>query len=361
MNVFKVIALFIAGSSREIAHEGKETLRLTRNLLILAVLLPLLLLILGVGLGALGESLDSVGTIGTGQGLIVVGAFLASLLLGFVLVRATVLGYVLVAGSKIGRLAFDAFPGLETPEVKEAARKLSATMAFITGACLYAQVVPIWRAVGISLIAATSMLGLAYVMAAGWYNGKWARVALTSFMLLSLAFSTARIASPRFARAVAEYNQRMLGSDRLADTDARLLRRFVEERDAIRRRAVDTASCGGRYCTEADRLRVEELDRAIGQLQNGTYWENVGRGTSTAAAPAVRPSEPPPVVNPVGSAASADLPPPPVVPRRDPATGPRVESDPTPTPRITAPAVRRARPRTEEVFRELDEFAPLGN
>lgn len=357
MNVFKVIALFIAGSSREIANEGKETLRLTRNLLVLSVLLPLSLLILGVGFGALGEGLDFMGLVGFGQGLIVVGAFLASLLLGFVLVRASVLGYVLVAGSNIGRLAFDAFPGLETTEVKEAARKLSGVMAFITGACLYAQVIPIWRAVGVSLIAATSMMGLAYVMAAGWYGGKWAKVALTSFMLMSLTFSTARIASPRFARVVAEYNLRVLGSDRLNDTDSALLQRFVDERNAIRRRAVETSSCGGRYCSEADRVRVEELERFISQLQNGTYWENAGR-TSAAAAPAVGSSELPPSASAHRSSSSADLPPPPPVPRREPGVEGRVESVPAVTPRTAAPAVR-ARPRTDEVFTELREFPDL--
>ncbi|MEY4744625.1 MAG: hypothetical protein RL272_570 [Candidatus Parcubacteria bacterium] len=355
MNLLKVIALFIAGSAREIAHEGKETLRLTRNLLILAVLLPLLLLILGVGLGALGESLDSTGTVGTGQGLIVVGAFLASLLLGFVLVRSSVLGYVMVAGSKLASKAFDIFPGLETEEVKNAARKLSGIMAFITGACLYAQVVPIWRAVGISLIAATSMLGLAYVMASGWYNGKWAKVALTSFMLLSLAFSTARIASPRFARALAEFNQRQLGPDRISDTDSRLLRRFTEERDAIRRRAAD--DCGGNYCSETDRARVEILERNIALLQSGTYWDTVGRNSPAAvpASTAERPSVSPPSASPVGSTSSADLPPPPPVPRRDPPASATAATDTAPTTASSHP-VGRAHPRTDEIFRELDQY-----
>lgn len=358
MNLFKVIALFIAGSAREIANEGKETLRLTRNLLILAVLLPLLLLILGVGLGALGESLDSMGTIGTGQGLIVVGAFLASLLLGFVLVRASVLGYVMVAGSKVARVAFDAFPGLETQEVKDAARKLSGIMAFITGACLYAQVVPIWRAVGISLIAATSMMGLAYVMAAGWYNGKWAKVALTSFMLLSLAFSTARIASPRFARGMAEFSQRNLGSDHLNDTDRRLLDRLTAERNAIRLRAVD--QCGGRYCSPEDARRIAEVEQYIAQLQNGTYWENVGRNSVSAspASTAVQSQTVPLVVNPDRSSSSADLPPPPAVPRRDPLPAATAEHSDV-APAADPHTAHTAHPRTDRVFRELDNYPDL--
>lgn len=348
MNVLKVIALFIAGSAREIANEGKEALRLTRNLLVLAVLLPLALLVLGVGLGALGESLDSMGTVGVGQAFIVVGAFLASMLLGFVLVRAAVLGYVLVAGSKMARLAFDAFPGLETTEVKEAARKLSGLMAFITGACLYAQVVPIWRAVGISLIALTSMLGLAYVMAAGWYGGKWAKIALTSFMLLSLAFSTARIASPRFARGLAEFNQRHLGPDRISDTDGRLLRRFAEERDAIRRRAVD--DCGGRYCSEADARRISDLEQNIARLQNGTYWENAGPATNVAPAAPVSVSTVPPSV---GTSGSVGLPPPPSVPRRDaPAAATATDAPHAAVPTSAHPR----RPRAREVFRELDGY-----
>jgi len=350
MNVLKVIALFVAGSAREIAHEGKETLRLTRNLLILAILLPLALLILGVSLGALGEALDSSGTVSTGQGFIVVGAFLASMLLGFVLVRASVLGYVMVAGSKLASVAFSAFPGLETEEVKNAARKLSGFMAFITGACLYAQVVPIWRAVGVSLIAATSMLGLAYVMAAGWYNGKWAKVALTSFMLLSLGFSTARIASPRFARGLAEFNQRHLGPDRMNDTDGRLLRRFAEERDAIRRRAVD--DCGGRYCSEADARRISDLEQNIARLQNGTYWESLGNAATVA--PAARPAT---VVAPpaVGTPGSVGLPPPPSVPRRDAPVAAAAPDASTVVPSTARPR----RPRSSEVFRELDGYADI--
>lgn len=359
MNVFKVIALFVAGTAREIAHEGKETLRLTKNLLILSILFPVMLLTIGVSLGALGESLDSTGTVSVGQGFIVVGSFAASLLMAFVLIRASVLAYVLLAASKLASKAFDIFPGLETEEIKSVSRKLSATMAFITGACLYAQVVPIWRAVGISLIAATAMLGLAYVMAAGWYNGKWARIALTSFMLLALAFSTARIASPRFARAVAEYNQRMLGSDRLNATDDRLYRRFVTERDEIRTRAVD--QCGGRYCSEADARRVSELEQHIARLQNGTYWENVGRSTTAPVAVASdRPSAPPPVVNPVGSAGSADLPPPPAVPRRTaPVTGSTAVDDPTGAPGDARPVRRRPRPASDDTFRELERYSDL--
>lgn len=357
MNVFKVIALFVAGSARELANEGKETLRLTKNLLILSILFPVALLVIGVGLGALGESLDSTGVISTGQGFIVVGSFAASLLMAFVLIRATVLAYVLVAASKFASKALEIFPDLKSTEITETARKLAGGMAFITGACLYAQVVPVWRAVGISLIAATSMLGLAYVMAAGWYNGKWAKVALTSLILLSLAFSTARIASPRFARAVAEYNQRMLGSDRLNATDDRLYRRFVTERDEIRTRAVD--QCGGRYCNEADARRVAELEQHIARLQNGTYWESAGR-TSTApvADASVRPSAPPPVVNPVGNAGSADLPPPPAVPRRD---APRATADDSLTGVSAAAPARapRARSSAEEVFRELNQFPDL--
>lgn len=354
MNLFKVIALFIAGSAREIANEGKETLRLTRNLLILAVLLPLLLLALGVGLGALGESLDSMGTVGAGQSLIVVGAFLASLLLGFVLVRASVLGYVMVAGSKLASKAFDIFPGLETEEVKNAARKLSGIMAFVTGACLYAQVVPIWRAVGISLIAATSMMGLAYIMASGWYGGKWAKVALTSFMVLSLAFSTARIVSPRFARGLAEFSQRNLGSDHLNDTDRRLLDRFTAERNTIRRRAVD--ECGGRYCSPEDARRVSEVEQYIAQLQNGTYWENIGRNAPSGPATAGRPNAELPSPLPVGSSSSADLPPPPVVPRRDPAPASVGAPESVPT-TVVRPAARSSRhPRTDQVFQELEGF-----
>lgn len=356
MNFIKVIGLFVAGTAREIAHEGKETLRLTRNLLITAIALPFLLFVLGVAIGAIGESADSMGTIAAGQGIIVVAAFASSLLLGFVLIRATVLGYVIVAGSKLARAAFDAFPGLETTEVKEAGRKLAGTMAFVTGACLYAQVVPIWRAVGISLIALTSMLGLAYIMAAGWYGGKWARAALTAFVLLSLLFSTARIASPNFARALAEFNQRHLGSDRMNDTDSDLLRRFTAERDTIRRHAAQ--DCGGRYCTEADARRVSELEQNIARLRNGTYWENVG--SATTAAPAA-----PQAVTPVpgSSASSASLPPPPSVPRRDPAVAPTATTDT----HAASSAARPRRPRASDTFRELDQFpdiarsAPVAN
>ncbi len=350
MNLFKVIALFLAGSARELANEGKETVRLTKNLLILAVLVPLLLLVLGVGLGALGESLDSMGTVGVAQSLIIVAGFGASLLLAFVLIRSTVLGYVMVAGSKLASVAFTAFPDLKTEEVTAASRKIAGVMAFITGACLYAQVVPIWRAVGVSLIAATSMMGLAYVMAAGWYNGKWAKVALTSFMVLSLAFSTARIASPRFARGLNEFSQRNLGSDHLNDTDRRLLDRLTAERNTIRRRAVD--ECGGRYCSPDDARRVTEIEQNIAQLQNGTYWENVAR-RDTAPASAGQPQVPP-VARP-GSTSSADLPPPPVVPRRDPAPTSVVAPDGVPS-TVARPAARRGHPRTDETFRELNNY-----
>ncbi|HTM68495.1 MAG TPA: hypothetical protein VL426_04290 [Candidatus Binatia bacterium] len=347
MNFLKVIALFIAGSAREIANEGKEALRLTRNLLITAIAVPFLLLVIGVSLGALGQTVDSVGTIGVGQSFIVVGAFLASALLGFVLIRTTVLGYVLVAGSKVARAAFDAFPGLETTEVKEAGRKLAGVMAFVTGACLYAQVVPIWRAVGISLIALTSMVGLAYIMAAGWYGGKWARAALTAFVLLSLTFSTARIVSPNFARFLATFNERHLGPDRMNDTDSRLLRRFAEERDAIRRRAVD--DCAGRYCNEADARRIQDLEQNIARLQNGTYWDNVSNAmTAAPAAPqAVQPS---PSLG--GSASSASLPPPPAVPRREPATS-------TVDAHAGHPAAHARRPRGSDTFQELDQFPDI--
>ncbi|HSD12704.1 MAG TPA: hypothetical protein VLC10_04045 [Patescibacteria group bacterium] len=358
MNLFKVITLFVAGTARELANEGKETVRLTKNLLILSVLAPLMLLILGVGLGALGESLDSMGTVGVGQALIIVAGFSASLLLAFVLIRATVLGYVLVAGSKLASVAFQAFPDLKNEEVTSASRKLAGVMAFITGASLYAQVVPIWRAVGVSLIAATSMMGLAYIMAAGWYNGKWAKVALTSFMLLSLAFSTARIASPRFARGLAEFSQRNLGSDHLNDDDHRLLVRLTEERNAIRHRAVE--NCSGRYCTAEDARRVLEIEQDIARLQNGTYWENAGRNVITAspASPAVQSQTVPPVVNPDRSSSSADLPPPPVVPRRDPPPATTVEqSDVAPT--ADPHTARHARPRTDRVFRELDNYPDL--
>lgn len=339
MNWLKIVWLFVAGTAGDIIHEGKEVVRSMKILLIFSILCPVALHAVGLTLGALGDHYNVDGLVSAGRSFLIVAALIAVVLATWVVIRANVYAFILLAASKAAGAAFEIFPDLETEQVKSVARKLSGCIAWLAGVCVYTQFIPIYRSVGIWLITVTILFGLANMMAAGWFNGKWARISLLVFLLLSLVCTTSYALSSRFARAVSSYGDNVLGPARMTDTDRGLLERLNREREEMRRAAAER-NCRG-YCS--DQLqRVGEIERDIAALQNGTYWSS-----ATSVAPASSPV-PPPSVRPGSVTGTAALPPPPVVPRVEPASSSTVGAP---------PPARRAVPR--ETFRELDQFPDI--
>jgi hypothetical protein len=367
MNIVKVLGLVLANNAKDVVEAGKDNLRLTLRLLYVAIGVPLVLLILGVITGGIGEAAGAGAVVATGKGLITAAGFIATLLLMLFWVRATVFAHIIWAASQGAHVLSEKIPGVELFKIQRFAKWLRGVTVWICMACLYAQVVPVWRHLGWSAIAATCILILSGVMSAGWFNGWIARYVGTFAVLAIFVVSTARLVSPRFAHAMESYAEVYFGrmtdvgerNDRMsavtregdrsaAEIDQALLRRFVEERNGIRRRAAEL--CNGDYCSDADRRRAEDLDRDIERIRGGSYWNERNRSGGAA-----RVSAPVPPVRTEGG--SSDLPPPPSVPRVE--TAPRTEVPPVRTPDRTAPRPTTTRPGLGDVYRECERYPEL--
>ncbi len=291
-NILNVIGLFIKGTSRDILDAGEERLESMKNLLIVTVVAPVVLLTLGVTIAALS---DTVGGVNVGRGFITVAGFLATLMCGILLVRGRIYAYVFIGCSKAAKAALNFMPTLETEEVRKYVAYFSGLMSWIAGVCLYAQIVPIWRSVGTTLIVATAMLCLAAMMAARWFEGKAAQRTLLVLTLGTLLFSTLRLASPRALNAMNDASDFTLGTDGRTDADKVLLKKFNEELTGIRKDAAE--SCGGKYCKEGDVARVRELEKNIHLLETGQYWSAMEAATAAPATTAVKNGSSPTKVN----------------------------------------------------------------
>jgi hypothetical protein len=293
-NWMKIVELLLKGTVADVAKfaeksekEVSDIILSLRMQLMAAVIVPLVLLVIGVTFGA---SASTIFWENVGHGFIVVAGFIAVSMMGILLIRSGFYATVIFAASNGVSDLFHLSILPDTTKAKLLVQKCAGVMAWITGVCLYAQVVPVWRSVGISLIVATGMMGVAFLMVSGKFNSKLGWYALMALTLLAIVFSTARLASPSFAATLAEYECRNLGCDGKTDAEKLLKAKFEKEKDDIQMRVAE--KCGGHYCNEADRAQFAELDKRLRELRTGHYWENAGvveSAVSTSSQPAIEP------------------------------------------------------------------------
>ncbi len=275
-HILSVIGLLIKGTTRDIVNASEKRLESMKNLIIVTFVAPVAALVTGVIIAA---NSDTVAGVNAGRWFIMVAGFLATLLCGVVLVRAKAYAYVVIGCSKAAKVALNFMPTLETEEVNKYMVYFYGIMAWIAGVCIYAQIIPVWRSVGTALVVATALLGLAAVMAARWYGGKFAKGTLLVLMVGTLAVSTVRLVSPRLLSAMDNASDYALGTDGRTDAEKTLLKKYNEELVGIRARAAN--ECNGKYCNEGDVSRVKELEKNIHLLETGQYWS-----TEATVAPA---------------------------------------------------------------------------
>lgn len=334
-NILSVIGLFIKGTSRDILDAGEKRLESMKNLLIVTLVAPVLLLAIGVTIAACSETVSG---INVGRGFITTAGFLAALMSGILLIRARIYAYIFIGCSKAAKAALNFMPTLETEEVKKYVQYFFGLMAWVAGVCLYAQVIPIWRSIGMSLVAATAMLGLAAIMAAGWFQSKTAQKTLLVLMTGTLLFSTVRLVSPRALNAMDLASDYALGTDGRTDADRVLLRKFNKELTDIRDNAAN--NCGGKYCGKDDAAKVQELEKNIQLLQTGQYWSSME--TAAPATTTVKGSPAPKTETPANKADAAKKPP--------------QQTDSRPQTRPASKAAEAPKPQDSDPFAALDQF-----
>ncbi len=298
--ILNVLRLFVMTSAKDAYEEARENLRLTLNLVYAAIGAPLVLLVIGTCFGMFGLS-------EVARGFNVAAGFFGTALLTLVWIRAVTFGYIalflakgvkVVSGSKIDIA--------DELEIDRFSKWLRGVTAWASGVCLYAQIVPVWKHLGVSVIAATCIMVLAAIMSAKWFNSNVPKYVFAGATLAVFAVTTLSLVSPKFDQAFQNHKDRVLGAERFSEADKDLLTQKQAERAKIIRRAVDL--CGGELCT-GDQEKLAKLDRDIADLQQGTYWERRMNGTA--------PSTPAPKVEgtkAANGASVADLPPPPAAP-----------------------------------------------
>jgi hypothetical protein len=332
-NILSVIGLFVKGTSRDILDAGEERLESMKNLLIVTFVAPVALLVIGVTIASCS---DTVAGVNTGRGFITVAGFLTALLCGVLLIRARIYAYIFLGCTKAAKVALNFMPTLETEEVRKYVSYFFGLMAWIAGVCLYAQIVPVWRSVGTSLVVATAMLCLAAMMAAQWFGGKTAQRTLLVLTLGTLLISTVRLASPRMLNAMDYATDYTLGTDGRTDADKVLLRKYNDQLTAIRSDAA--TKCGGKYCNDGDVATVKELESNIHLLETGQYWSTM----EANSAPATTSAKPVPTTVKTDAAPAKPI----------KASSPQTDSKPQ-----TRPASKvAATPKESDPFAALDQF-----
>jgi hypothetical protein len=300
--ILNVLRLFVMTTAKDAYEEARENLRLTLNLVYVAIGLPLVTLVIGTSFGMLGYT-------DVARGFNTAAGFLGTVLLALVWIRAVTFGYIALFLAKGLKVATDDKVKIaDQIEINRFAQWLRGITAWASGICLYAQLVPVWKHLGVSIVAATCIMIIAAIMSAKWFDSNVPKYLFAGVTVLVFLGTTLTLVSPKFDQAFQAHKDRVLGAERLNETDKDLLTQKQEERAKIRRRAVEL--CKGEYCTEADRAQVAKLDQDITDLQQGTYWERRTTGTAPAATAASK-AEAPKAANghPV-----ADLPPPPAAP-----------------------------------------------
>lgn len=299
--ILNVLRLFVMTSAKDAYEEAKENLRLTLNLVYAAIGAPILLLVIGTGFGVCGLT-------DVARGFNIASGFLGTALLALVWIRAVTFGYIALFLAKgVKAVSGEKIDITDEFEIDRFSMWLRGVTAWASGVCLYAQVVPVWKHLGISVIAATCIMILAAIMSARWFNSNAPKYVFVVATVLVFAVTTLQLVSPKFNQAFQTGKDRVLGADRLDETDKDLLTQKQAERAKILKRAVEL--CKGEYCTEEDRKQVVKLDKDIADLQQGTYWES--RNAITVTASVSPKAEAPKAAN---GPSVTDLPPPPAAP-----------------------------------------------
>lgn len=362
MNFIKWLGLVLTREAKDVYEYGHEHVVHTMRVLYLAIAVPAVLLVLGVIFGAVGENASITWMVGTAQWMLSIAGFLAALLLTLFWVRAVVFSYLIVIASKGARWVWREIPDVELETAQAFLRWLRGVTLWISAAALYAQIVPVWRNVGVSLVVGTCVFIFSAMMSAQWFDGKWARRFLAFAVVAIFATSTVTLVSPGFARSVRtsverrfdradtanERRNRLSAIDREAESratevDAALLRQLGERRNELRRRAVEL--CRGVFCSEEERREYAELGTRMDRIRAGTYWDsgNGDRRASDAGADRALPAVP------ARRSSAAMLPPPPV--RRGTEHVDRPAHRDTSR---TSTVPRLSEEDADEVFEELD-------
>ena len=188
MNFLNLIGLIIANRAEEAYDWSKNHLRQTYHLLIFTFCLPFFLLATGIGLGLTGHE-------GAARLMVGLSGFLCAALLLLVWLRATAFAYIVVLATSAGHHVMDKVPKLTQESADAFLKWLRGAMVWITAVCLYGQIVPIWRNIGVSLIAATCILVLAGVISARWFSGRLAQYALVAGTVLTAGIAVC-VATP---------------------------------------------------------------------------------------------------------------------------------------------------------------------
>lgn len=301
--ILNVLRLFALTTAKDAYEEATENLRLTLNLVYAAIGAPLFLLVIGTGFGMAGLT-------DVARGFNVAAGFLGTALLALVWIRAVTFGYIalfLAKGVKV--VSGETIKIADELEIDRFSMWLRGLTAWASGVCLYAQIVPVWKHLGVSVIAATCIMIIAAIMSAKWFNSNVPKYVFAGATVLVFAVTTLSLVSPKFEQSFQANKDRILGADRLNETDKDLLTQKQAERVKIIRRAVEL--CKGEYCNEDDRRMVAKLDQDIADLQQGTYWEHRTAAGFTTIAAVTPKAEAPKAAN---GPSVADLPPPPAAP-----------------------------------------------
>lgn len=312
--ILNVLRLFVLTTAKDAYEEASENLRLTLKLVYVAIGAPILLLLIGTSFG-IGGLTD------VARGFNTAAGFLGTVLLALVWVRSVTFGYIalfLAKGVKV--VSGDAIKISDELEIERFSKWLRGLTAWASGVCLYAQLVPIWRHPGVSVVAATCIMIIAAIMSAKWFDSNVPKYVFAGATVVVFAVTTLSLVSPKFNLAFQNHKDRVLGAEQFSEADKDLLTQKQNERAKIIRRAVDL--CGGELCN-GDKEKLAKLDQDIADLQQGTYWERRLNGAAPVTpAPAV---EAPKAVN--GKSSVADLPPPPVAPTTPAPTAVAVTDD----------------------------------
>ncbi|OGM00680.1 hypothetical protein A2480_01070 [Candidatus Uhrbacteria bacterium RIFOXYC2_FULL_47_19] len=305
----------------------------------MAVVMPAALFVLGMIVGGVGELAHSPGTVYVARFILALGAFAGATLAFTLCIRGGLYKFILDLGVKAAQAVVDSAlilggvsvpPPVVTPAQVQTGFQVALGWAtWFTAACLYAAVIPVYRNPVMSLVAGTVMLGLAGTMAAGWFNGPWARRLVTIGMAGVGLFATLVIVAPGATSAATsrlwdasewigvrgERASQLAEVDRNASraetvSDAVLLDRIRARQAAIRQHVID-GDCVGAFCTNAERVEYFELEQQAEAISSRTFRQ-APEPPSPPPPPPTAPASVPPA--PLGAANLAPPPPPPVAP-----------------------------------------------
>ncbi len=296
MNFFRLVLLFALDRAEEardyITTVGwpaiQRKLNDTYRLLMILVVAAAVTLISGVSIGFIGEEGGTAQIIG--QGILRIGGVLVTFLMLMLYLRIRTYSKMLEVAAGVVATAHIPFAGYLWGWAHRFPRWIAGLASWITIALVYSMVVPIWRYPLVSAIAAVAAMGLAYVVAAEWFQSKVGRYVGAAFLVITfVGVTVVQCIRPEIVESGLANAERVLGgvktdaertkamnsiakaADRAANQTAQeLLQEKMTERNRIQERA--RILCGGEFCPPDDRAKAAALDKDIEDLRDGTYW-----------------------------------------------------------------------------------------